>query len=169
MRAYCVCVYVKDLGDITYGVSLIIVKVYNVAFLFRKFQNLIHHASLMRCLQMEVIVYAFPLSLPELAMKGFTLINGDAYQPVFYGLIVQIVRALCNQRQTDFLQDVLRVRRIPKVMKSDSIYHIRVFADQMFCFFGTDCDVEHLPSLVIRISIPFFVQESKNIFIFVFA
>ena len=32
----------------------------------------------------------------------------------------------------------------------------------IICFFGTDCDVEHLPSLLIRFSITLFVQELKK-------
>ena len=76
----------------------------------------------------------------------------------FYVGVVLFGRTFCKEFNTNLLHNILDVRRVLKIMKRDTIYHISVLLYYLFCFFGTDLRLNNPLSPITRFSIPFFVH-----------
>ena len=87
---------------------------------------------------MSVIIEALAAALPYKAVKGIAFVDCNANQPAFYIVIVLIGGAFGEKLNANFLHYILGVCRVFEIMKRDTIYHIGVLFDDLFCFFGTD-------------------------------
>ena len=107
---------------------------------------------------MSIIIKALSAALPDKAVKGIALVDCNADQPAFYVGVVLFGRTFCKEFNTNLLHNILGVRRVLKIMKRDTIYHIGVLLYDLFCFFGTDFRLNNPLSPITRFSIPFFVH-----------
>ena len=84
-----------------------------------------------------VIVDALAVPSPKRTAQITAFVDRDADQPAFEVFLV-LGDLLCEQDQTDLLQDIVRVGGIVKIMQSDAVDHIRVSSEDGFSLFGTD-------------------------------
>ena len=87
---------------------------------------------------MSIVVNALAAALPYKSVKGIAFVDCNANQPAFYVVVVPVGRAFGEKLNTNLLHYIFGVCRIFEIMKRDTIYHIGVLFDYLFCFFGTD-------------------------------